>query len=51
MVVKKKKASKSEYPTLKLIDEKEIAMDFATKVYSRFDKMIKSVLRMLYLLF
>lgn len=48
-VSKKKKKSKdtkktkSEAPTLKLIQEKDIALDFATKVYSKFDKLIKSV--------
>ena len=30
-------------PTLQLRDEKEIAMDFAAKVYQKFNKMIKSV--------
>jgi predicted nucleotidyltransferase len=30
-------------PTLKLVDEKEIAMDFATKAVQRFDKTIKSI--------
>lgn len=32
------------YPTLKLIEEKEIAMDFAAKVYEKFDKIIKSII-------
>jgi len=31
-------------PTLKLKDEKEIAMDFATKVYEKFNKLVKSVI-------
>ncbi len=42
-MVKAKKSSKTGFPTLKIIDEKEIAMDFATKIYSRFDKLVKSV--------
>ncbi|MEK6820337.1 MAG: nucleotidyltransferase domain-containing protein [Nanoarchaeota archaeon] len=38
------KNKKSEKPsTLKLADEKEIAMDFAAKVYKKFDKMVKSI--------
>lgn len=32
-----------KFPTLKLIDEKEIAEDFAAKVYQKFDKLVKSV--------
>ena len=40
----KKKVSFSKIPTLKLINEKEIAFDFATKVYQKFDKLIKSVI-------
>lgn len=35
--------SKEDIPTLKLGDERDIAMDFAEKVYHKFDKMIKSV--------
>jgi predicted nucleotidyltransferase/uncharacterized protein (UPF0332 family) len=31
-------------PTLKLKEEKEIAMDFATKVYEKFNKLVKSVI-------
>src|SRR3989344_954837 len=38
-----KAVKKSDYPTLRLVDEKEIAMDFAKKIYLKFDKMIKSV--------
>jgi len=34
---------KAEMPTLQLKTEKEIAMDFAVKVYQRLDKIIKSV--------
>jgi predicted nucleotidyltransferase len=33
-----------EFPTLKIKLESEIALDFATKVYERFNKMIKSVI-------
>jgi predicted nucleotidyltransferase len=36
-------AVKNKAPTLKIIEEKEIALDFATKVYAKFDKMIKSI--------
>lgn len=32
-----------ELPTLKLVTEREIAEDFAAKVYQKFDKIIKSV--------
>ncbi len=32
-----------KYPTLKLKDEKEIALDFAVKVYEKFNKLIKSI--------
>ena len=41
--VKVRKVSHKDFPTLKLINEKDIALDFATKAYQRFDKMIKSV--------
>ncbi|MBI2630231.1 nucleotidyltransferase domain-containing protein [Candidatus Pacearchaeota archaeon] len=40
---KKKKIPIKRFPTLNLIDEKEIALDFAAKVYQKFDKIIKSV--------
>jgi predicted nucleotidyltransferase len=33
-----------DFPTLKLKTEKEIAMDFATKAYEKFNKMIKSII-------
>lgn len=39
---KKKRAI--AYPTLKIIDGKEIAMDFATKAYEQFNKIIKSII-------
>ncbi|MBU1135958.1 MAG: nucleotidyltransferase domain-containing protein [Nanoarchaeota archaeon] len=51
MVKKEKgiKKSKNTTPvkiisTLKLADEKDIAMDFATKVYQKFDKLVKSII-------
>jgi len=40
---KKVKLDTKQYPTLNLKTESEIAMDFATKLYQRFDKLIKSV--------
>jgi predicted nucleotidyltransferase/uncharacterized protein (UPF0332 family) len=41
----KKKKSKipKDVPTLQIKKEREIAMDFATKVYKRYDKLVKSV--------
>lgn len=39
-----KRPSKELYPTLQLKSERDIAMNFATKVYQRFDKMIKSII-------
>ncbi len=43
---KSKKGSKLEkdFPTLKLKKESDIAEDFATKVYQKFDKIVKSVI-------
>lgn len=41
---KVKKISKKSFPTLKLKREKDIAMDFATKVYQKFDKLVKSII-------
>jgi len=35
---------KKEIPTLKIKTEKDIALDFAEKVYKRFDKIIKSII-------
>lgn len=40
---KKKKLSSKDFPTLNIISEGDIALDFATKVYKKFDKLIKSV--------
>ncbi len=39
-----RKISEKDIPTLQLIDEKEIAMDFAVKAYKKFDKLIKSII-------
>ena len=39
----KKEKSKVEIPTLKLKTEDEIAMDFAIKVYKKFNKIVKSI--------
>lgn len=40
---KSKKAGAKNFPTLNLALESDIAMDFAKKVYEKFDKLIKSV--------
>ncbi len=40
---KTKKDSKKNIPTLKLESEHDIAMDFATKTYKKFDKSIKAI--------
>lgn len=40
---KKSKPSIKDFPTLNIVKENDIAMDFATKVYQKFDKLIKSV--------
>ncbi len=42
--ISSKKASRLGYPTLKIANEKEIAMDFATKVYEKFNKIVKSII-------
>ena len=39
-----RKNSFENIPTIKLINEKEIAFDFATKVYEKFNKLVKSVI-------
>ena len=39
-----KKQGLKKFPTLKLIKEQDIAMDFAKKLYEKFDKLIKSVI-------
>jgi len=38
-----RKISPKDFPTLKLLSEHDIAMDFATKAYKKFDKLIKSI--------
>ena len=45
MVKKKKKSSrkKVKFPTLEIAGEREIASDFAMKVYDKFDQIIKSI--------
>lgn len=42
-VKNKKKISKKDIPSSKLKVERDIAMDFAQKVYQKFDKLVKSV--------
>ncbi|MEM2707559.1 MAG: nucleotidyltransferase domain-containing protein [Candidatus Pacearchaeota archaeon] len=39
-----KEKKEKEFPTLQLKDEREIAFDFAMKVYERFNKLIKSII-------
>jgi len=36
--------SKNQLPTLQLKTERDIAMDFAQKVYTKFDKMVKAII-------
>jgi len=43
-ITKSKKLSVKDFPTLNLINETDIALDFAKKVYQKFDKLIKSVI-------
>lgn len=38
------KSDKKGVPTLELLEERDIAMDFASKVYKKFDKLVKSVI-------
>ena len=40
----KKKSKSVKLPTLKITDEKDIAMDFATKLYQKFNKLVKSII-------
>ncbi len=42
-VAGKVKLKKSDFPTMKIAGERDIAMDFAMKVYKKFDQIIKSV--------
>lgn len=39
-----KRFSAKQIPTLQLKNERDIAMDFAQKVYTRFDKMVKAII-------
>jgi len=41
---KKSRINKKNIPTLKIRTESEIAMDFATKVYKKFERSIKSII-------
>jgi predicted nucleotidyltransferase/uncharacterized protein (UPF0332 family) len=41
---KKRKLSAKDFPSLNIVSESDIAMDFASKVYKKFDKLIKSVI-------
>ncbi len=43
MVKKKESKPKAEASTLRIVTERDIANDFAMKVYKRFDKMVKSI--------
>lgn len=40
----KLKVDEKSYPTLQLKTEREIAMDFAEKIYKKFDRIIKSII-------
>ncbi len=40
---KKQNINIKKYPTLNIINEKDIASDFATKAYETFNKIIKSI--------
>ena len=42
-VKNKPKISTKDFPTLILKTERDIAMDFAQKVYTKFDKMVKAI--------
>jgi uncharacterized protein (UPF0332 family) len=42
-ITKSKKPTAKDFPTLNLINETDIALDFARKVYQKFDKLVKSV--------
>lgn len=37
------KRDSGRFPSMQLIDERDIALDFSTKVYRKFDKLIKSI--------
>ncbi len=38
------KSQKANYPSLNIVNEYDISMDFATKAYKKFDKLIKSII-------
>ena len=40
---KKPSLTSKKFPTLKFKNERDIAMDFAQKVYVRFDKLVKTI--------
>ena len=42
-ISKNVKQNPKDIPTLKFVNEREIAMDFAQKIYERFNKLVKSV--------
>jgi len=42
--LKTSKINFKDFPTLRIIDEKDIALDFATKAYEKFNKIIKSII-------
>jgi len=42
--LKKPEVSTKDYPSLQLKSEHDIAMDFAVKVYKKFDKIVKSII-------
>jgi len=42
-ITKSKKPTAKDFPTLNLINETDIALAFARKVYQKFDKLVKSV--------
>ena len=42
-ISQKNKIEEKDFPTLQLKTESEIAMDFAIKVYKKFDKIVKSI--------
>ena len=41
---KQNKIAHKDYPTLRILSEKDIALDFAVKAYEKFDKLVKSVI-------
>ena len=43
-ILKKENRKKTKVPTLNIATDREVALDFATKTYQEFDRMIKSVI-------